>query len=151
EGGSLDELRALIVAQPPDIAPALEVVVHRAEVSGRVTVRDQTAPSTDQNRQVLDPDRALILAGAARRALPQHVFGVDVAELPVARAGKQRVLGLQDDRLGVERLPRPPRRTVHLTAPAFDARECVEHHLAAEILYRLEAHLLLLEIEVRQV
>ena len=52
---------------------------------------------------------------------------------------------------GLSSLPGAPRRTVHLAAAALDAGERVEHDLAAEILHRLEADLLLLEIEIRQV
>ena len=65
---------ALVVAEAPDVAAPLEVVVHRAEIVGRVAVRDQPAARADQDRQVLDADRALVLAGAAGRALPEHLF-----------------------------------------------------------------------------
>ena len=88
----------------------------------------------DQNRQVLDADRALVLAGAAGRALPEDLLGVDLGELLVALAREQRLLRLQDDRLRVQLLAGAPRRTVHLAAAALDARERVEHRLAAEIL-----------------
>src|SRR5439155_24788613 len=93
----------------------------------------------------------LVLARAARGALPQHFFSVDVAKLALPLAGEQRFLCLQDNRLRIQLLARTPRRAVHLTPPAFDAGEGVEHHLAAEILHRLEADFLLVEIEVRQV
>ena len=73
--GRLDELLPLVVAEAPDVAAPLEVVVHRAEVVGRVAVRHQAAPRADEERQVLDADRALVLAGAAGRALPQHLLG----------------------------------------------------------------------------
>ena len=53
-----------------------------AEVVRRVAVRHEPAPRADEERQVLDADRALVLAGAARRALPQHLLAVDLAELP---------------------------------------------------------------------
>ena len=46
--------------QPPDVAAALEVVVHRAERVGRLAVRHQAAPRADDERQVLDADRALL-------------------------------------------------------------------------------------------
>ena len=71
----VDELLPLVVAEPPDVAAPLEVVVHGAEILGRVAVRHQAAPRSDQDRQVLDADRALVLAGAAGRALPQHLLG----------------------------------------------------------------------------
>ena len=70
----VDELLPLVVAEAPDVAAALEVVVHRAEILGRVAVRHQAAPRADEDRQVLDADRALVLAGAAGRALPQHLL-----------------------------------------------------------------------------
>src|SRR5262249_42444516 len=145
------ELGPLVVAQSPDVAAALEVVVHRAEVRRRVAVRDQAAPRSDQDRQVLDPDRALVLARTAGRALPELFLGVNVAGLARRLASEERVLRAQDDRLRVELLAGAPRRTVHLAASALDAREGVEPHLGAEILHRLEPDLLFLEIEVRQV
>ena len=77
----LDELLPLVVAEAPDVAAALEVVVHAAEIVGRLAVRHQAAPRADDERQVLDADRALVLAGAAGRALPEHLLGVDLAEL----------------------------------------------------------------------
>ena len=79
--GRLDELLPLVVAEAPDVAAALEVVVHRAEILRRVAVRHQAAARADEDRQVLDADRALVLAGAAGRALPQHLLAVDLAEL----------------------------------------------------------------------
>src|SRR6185436_10960081 len=122
-----------------------------AEIVGRIAVRHQPAARSDEDRQVLDAHRALVLAGAARRALPEDLLGVDLAELPPAVARQQGVLRLQDDRFRVQLLAGAPRRAVHLTASALDARERVEHRLAAEILQRLEADLFLFEIEIRQV
>ena len=58
QAGAVDELRPLIVAESPDVVAALQVVVHGAEVLGSVAVRHQAAPRTDQDRQMLDPDRA---------------------------------------------------------------------------------------------
>ena len=123
----------------------------RAHVVRRVAVRHETAPRPDDEREVLDPDRALVLAGAARRALPEHRLRCRFRpSLVVALAGEERLLRLQDERLGVQRLAGAPGRAVHLTAAAFDAGERVEHGLAAEILDGLEPDLLLLEVEVRQ-
>ena len=51
---------------------------------------------------------------------------------------------------GLSSLPGAPGRTIHLAASALDAGERVEHDLAAEVLDRFEADLLLLEVEVRQ-
>src|SRR6266536_185377 len=75
------ELRPLVVAEAPDVAAAFEVVVHRAQVLRRIAVRHEAAPRSDQDRQTLDADGAQILAGAARRALQQHFFAVEVTEL----------------------------------------------------------------------
>src|SRR5205814_9570612 len=148
QAGALDELRPLIVAESPDVVAAFQVVVHGAEVLGSVAVRHQAAPRTDQDRQMLDPDRALVLARAARRALPQDLLAVHLAELPLTVAGEQRFLRLQDDGFRVQLLARAPRGTVHLTSSALDACERVEHHFAAEILYCLEPDLLFLAVEI---
>src|SRR5262249_54316082 len=141
EPGRLHEFRPLVVAEPPDVAAALQVVVHGAQIVGSVAVRDEAAARSDQNRQMLDADRALVLAGAARRALPEDVLRIDRAELGLARPGEQCGLRLQDDRLRVERLAGAPRGTVHLAAPALHARERVEPHLAREVLHSLEPYL----------
>src|SRR5438128_2355328 len=134
ERGRLHESPALIVSESPDVAAPFEVGVHRAKIGGRIAVRHKTAPGADQNWQVLDADRTLILTGAAGRTLPQNFFGVDVAELPVAFTCKEGVLRLQDDRLRVQLLSVAPRGTIDLTSPALDAGEGIEHHLAAETL-----------------
>src|SRR5262249_7016260 len=84
EPGRCDELLPLVVTETPDVPAALELVVHRAEIFRRVAVRDQPAPGADDDRRVLDADRALVLAGAARRALPQHLLAVEVAQLAIA-------------------------------------------------------------------
>src|SRR5580765_2210684 len=149
EGGRRDELLPLVVAEAPDVPAALEMVVHRAQILRRLTVRHQPAPRADDDRRVLDADRALVLAGAARRALPQDLLAVEVAELAVTLAGKHRLLRLKDKGLGIQLLPRPKRRAVHLAAAAFDTRERVEHGFLAEILHGLEADLFLLEIQIR--
>src|SRR4029079_2285317 len=141
----------LVVRQPPDVGAAFQVVVHAAEIFGRIAVRNQSSPRADQQRQVFDAHRTLILAGAAGRALPEHLLRVDLSELALPLTREQRLLRLQDDGFRIELLPRAPRRAVHLTAAALDARERVEHNLAAEILHRLEADLFLLEIEIRQI
>src|SRR5947208_1539582 len=99
---------------------------------------------------MLDPDGTLVLAGAARRALPQHLFRVHLTEFLPVLAGEQCVLCLQDDRLRIQLLARAPRRTVDLTAPALDTGERVEHHLAPEILHGLESDLFFFELEIRQ-
>src|SRR5262249_42248917 len=116
-----------------------------------LSVRDESAACADENRQVLDTDRALVLARTARRALPEHLGRVDVYELFLRRAGEQRVLGLQDDGLRIEGLACHPRGTVDLTASAFNTRERIEDALLGKVLQRLEAHLFPLEVEVRHV
>ena len=97
---------------------------------------------------MLDSDRALVLAGTAGRALPEHLLRVDARQPRLPWAVEKRVLCLQDERLRVELLPRAPRRAVDLAASALDACKRVEHRLAAEILHRLEPDLLLVEVEV---
>ena len=87
----VDELLPLIVAEPPDIAAPLQVIVDAAQTLGRVAVRHQAAPGADEDRQMLDADRTLVLAGAARRALPEHLLGVDLGELSLAIPGEQRL------------------------------------------------------------
>src|SRR5689334_16499161 len=100
---------------------------------------------------MLDADRALVLARAAGRALPELFLRVDVAELAAELPCQQRVLRAEHDCLRVQLLAGAPRRAVHLAPSALDARERIEAHLAAEIFDRLEADLLLLEIQIRQV
>ena len=100
---------------------------------------------------MLDPDRTLVLAGTARRALPQHRLGVQVDELPLRVSGEQPLLRLEDDRFGVERLAGAEGRAIHLATAALHARERVEDALAPQVLHRLETDLRLLEVEVRQV
>src|SRR5207244_10642417 len=112
--------------------------------------RHEAAPRADENRQMLDADRALVLARAAGRALPQHLLAVHLTERSFSTVGKQRVLRLQDDPFRVQLLAGAPRGTIHLATAALDARERIEHHLAAEILHRLETNLLFFEIEIRQ-
>src|SRR6185503_11871068 len=91
ERSRLHELRALVVAESPDVATPFEVVVHGAEIVRRVAVRDQTASRADEDRQVFDADRALVLARAAAGALPEHLLGIHLAELAVALAAEQPI------------------------------------------------------------
>src|SRR4026208_946279 len=103
---------------------------------------------------MLDADWALVFTSAAGRALPQHFLAVNFAELPRVLGlgvapGEQRLLGLQDDPLGIQRLARAPRRAIPLAAATLDAGERVEPHLALQVLDGLQPDLLLLEIEVR--
>ena len=147
--GRLDELLPQVGAEAPDVAAALEVVVDGRQGAGRLAVRREPAPGADDERQVLDADRALRLARAARRALPQHLRVEDVGELRLEPAGEQRRFVLEDQRLRVERLAGGVRRTVHLAAAALDAGEGVEHLLPFDVRHGFEPDLLLLEIQVR--
>ncbi len=151
EAGRLDELLAHVGRQPPDVPAPLQVVVHRAQRVGRLAVRRQAPPRADDERQVLDAHRALLLARAARRALPQHAGVVLFGELRVEPPGEQRDFVLQDQRFRIEPLPRRVRRAVHLAPAALDARERVEHLLLLEVPHRLEADFFLLEVEVPHV
>ena len=74
-----------------------------------------------------------------------------LGQLRVEPAGEQRDLVLQDQRLRIEPLPGRVGRAVHLAPAALDARERVEHLLLLEVPDRLEADLLLLEVEVPHV
>ena len=47
--------------------------------SGASPFETRPRRDADENRQVLDADRALVLAGAAGRALPEHFLRVDLA------------------------------------------------------------------------
>ena len=78
-----------------------------AEIVRRVAIRHQAAARADQHRQMLDADRALVFARAAGRALPEHLFRIDLTKLAIAHTREQRFLRLQDDRLRVQLLPAP--------------------------------------------
>src|SRR5262245_19831724 len=125
------------------------MVVYAAQVFGSIAVRHQSAAAADDQRHVLDPDRALVFTGAACGALPQDLLGVDLRETRLALVRQQGVLRLKNDLLGVQLLPGAPRRAVHLAASALHARERIEHALAADIFQRLEANLLFLQIKIR--
>src|SRR6185436_9446708 len=145
----VDELLPLIVGESPDVPAAFQVVVDTAQVFRRLAVRNQATAAADDQRHVLDPDRALVFTRAACGALPQDFLGIDFRETRLTLVSQQRVLGLKNDLLRVQLLPGAPRRAVHLAAAAFDASEGIEHGLAADILQRLEADFLFLEIEIR--
>ena len=117
--------------------------------SGASPFDTRPAARADDERQVLHADRALVLARAAGRALPQHVrskmSASFVSSLPASSASSLWRISV----FGFSSLPVALRRAVDLAAPALDARERVEHLLALEVLQRLEADLLLLEVEVR--
>ncbi len=108
------------------------------------------AARPDDQRQVLDAHRALVLAGAAGRALPEHLLAVELAELAArARPRAAPPASAGPASFGLSSLPAPHAGTVHLAASALHAREGVEHDLAAEILHRFEPDFLLLEVQVR--
>ncbi len=91
------------------------------------------AAQVDDVIDVLDRDRARLHAGAARHAVPDGFLG--------HRAGNERVLGLfehvaaqtHDHELRREQLAGRERRAGVLTAPAFGAREGVEHLLPGQV------------------
>ena len=148
ERRGLHELGPLLVQQAPDVLTSLQVGEHRRQELGRLTVGDQATTRADDHRRVLDADRARLLAGAARRALPEHAGVVDIHELLVALPGKQRGFVLQDQLLGIQQLSRGVGRAVVLATPALNAGQRVKHGFLREVLDGLEADLLLLEIEV---
>src|SRR5207249_8347348 len=98
---------------------------------------------------VLDADGTLILAGAARRALPELFLAQNGAEFCVAIAGEQGELCPKYQLLRVQLLAGAKRRTIHLTSSTLDARERVENRLLRQILHGLEADFFFLEIEIR--
>ena len=118
----------LVVAEAPDVAAALEVVVHRAEIvrarrrsrPARAARRSGSAgarcrPGTGSRRR-----RRSCTATAPSRCRPRRAC---CSRSPASSA----VLRLQDDRLRVQLLAGAPRRAVHLAASALDAGERVEH------------------------
>src|SRR6185503_20283258 len=102
EPGGFDKFLPLLVTETPDVTTALQVVVHPAEICRRLAIRDQPPARADDERDVFDAHRALVLAGAAGRALPQHFLAVDFSELPVAWPRFERVLRLQYQRFGIQ-------------------------------------------------
>ena len=53
--GRFHELLPLIVREPPDVRSALEVVVHRAEIRGRVPIRNEALARADLTYRIVDP------------------------------------------------------------------------------------------------
>ena len=99
-----------------------------AQVVRRVAVRHQPAARADDERQVLDADRALVLAGAAGRALPEHLLACRPRRASSrARPASSASCVCRIIVFGIQLLARAPRRTIHLAAPALDAGERVEH------------------------
>ena len=100
---------------------------------------------------MLDADRALVLAGAARRALPQHLLGVDIAELRArARLPSSASCVCRMIVFGLSSLPAPHAGQFTWQRPHSTHVKASSTILLLEILHRLEADFFLLEIEVRQ-
>src|SRR5687767_13880384 len=97
---------------------------------------------------MLDADRALLLARATCRALPQDALVIHIHQLPVSLARQESGFVLQDDGLGIEPLSRAERRTIVLASSTLHAREGIEDRLRWQVFHRLEAHLLFLEIKI---
>ena len=124
----VDELLPLVVAQPPDVrrgAPGCCTSPPRYSGASPFDTSPRRAPMMSGRCSM--PTGTLVLAGAAGRALPEHLLGIELDELRLALAREQRLLRLQNDRLRIELLARAPRRTVHLAASALDAGERIEH------------------------
>ena len=118
--------------------------------SGRVAVRHQTAARADDERQVLDADRALVLAGAARRALPQHLLACRSRRVWCrARQPAGRPASAEISVLGFSSLPAPHAGQFTWQRPHSTQVNASSTRLAAEVLHGLQPDLLLLEIEVR--
>ena len=74
---ALGPLGALVLAQAPGVALVLDVAQHEAGLGGELGLHEHlVAPHVDDGVDVLDVDRALLHAGAAGGAGPEHV-GVD--------------------------------------------------------------------------
>ena len=132
----LGPLEALGGAEPPGVAPVLDVAQHEAGL-GRETGLDQhlVAAHVDDGVDVLDVDRALLDAGPARRARPEHVVGDDLGHEGLRGSfAEQLVAQVHDDELGRERLARVPGRALALAAPALGAGHEVQELLPGEVL-----------------
>ena len=146
----------------PRVALALEAAEQLVELTGEVRLDQHlVAAHVDDVVDVLDVDRALVHAGAARRARPQHVrvdhavrrplhdLGADQRSLELLdrglgglagvagqdrRSGGQRVVAqVHDQQLRGERLLGVPRRALRLAATALGAGLEVEQALPGEV------------------
>ena len=156
-----DPVGAAVLGHAPRVALALQVVQHRRRL-GRERGLDQdlVAAHAVDVVDVLDVDRALVHAGAAVGAGPQHLrvddavlrrradqrpggLGEDVGGQGVAlllageqvgRLGERVVAQVQDELLGGQRLAGRPGRALRLAAAALGAGAQVEHALPGEVL-----------------
>ena len=104
-------------------------------------LHDQEAPHVDDLRNRLDEDRALLVAGAAGGARPDHILADHAAHqglaVPVPLAmGQQVVAKVDDEPLRRERLPRRPGGAGVLTPAALGAGHEVQEVLARKRLDR---------------
>ena len=101
---------------------------------------------------MLDADRALILAGAARRALPEHLLACRPRRACVSRSPASSASCVcRMIVFGFSSLPAPHAGQFTWQRPHSTQVNASSTHLAAEILDGLEPDLFLLEIEVRHV
>ena len=140
---ALGPLGALVLAEAPGVALVLDVAQHEPGLGGELGLHEHlVAAHVDDGVDVLDVDRALVHAGAAGGAGPQHVGVDDVGHQGglLALAGEQRggrgehvVAQAHDEQLGRERLVRGPGGAGRLAAPALGTGGEVEHLLPGEV------------------
>ena len=147
--------QALAGPQPPGVAGVLDVAQHGAGLGGEAGLhQDLVAAQLHDGVDVLDVDRALLDAGPAGGAGPEHVgpdhvldqvLGehrrvVAVRVLGVGLAEQERglleqvVAQVGDDQLGRERLARVPGRALVLAAAALGAGGHVQQLLEVQVL-----------------
>ena len=148
---SSDSIQSVRLEAPesPRIALVLDVAEHEAGLGRELGLHQHlVAAHVDDGVDVLDVHRALLDAGAAGRARPQHV-GVDhgcrpgspprrrrpgcVCMHPVG-VGEHVVAQIHDEELRRQRLAGVPGRALRLAPPALGAGGHVEELLPREVL-----------------
>src|SRR5581483_8982343 len=137
---------------PPRVADALDVAEHRLGLGREARLHHhEVTAQVDDVVYVLDRHGALVDAGTARDAVPDHLLGhrrVDDRRQLAAREqgrafGEDLVTHAHDHELRREQFAGGIRRTDVLAAPALGAGERVDHLLPGEVADRsgAEAHL----------
>ena len=134
--------RTLGLRLPPRVRPALDVAQHRLGLGGEARLdHDEISAEVDDVVDVLDRDRALLNAGAARHAVPDDVVRDRVRDERGELTSRERrlpfreelVANSHDQELRGERLAGRVRRADVLAAAALGARHRVEHLLPREV------------------
>ncbi len=144
-------LGALGRAQPPRVALILHVAQQQRGLGREARLHHHlVAAHVDDGVDVLDVDRALLDAAAARGARPQdvridrgrherrHVGVGPSGKQPIGR-GEHVVAQPHDEQLRTEGLAGRPRRADRLTASALGAGGEVQHLLPGEVLHLARA------------